>query len=145
MVSLVFSLKPSSKQILRPIVNTYMYIVRLSIVLFVQNFVQFAFGMTWQSPQTIPVSDLNIMENFLMDKLKYMQLKDEHDLVFLLDSSGSVGEENFRFEVKFVRKVLHWFKVSVNHTRIAIVRFSNSVRMVRPNEKHIIQTIKKNA
>ena len=41
----------------------------------------------------------------------------EADLVFLVDSSASVGATNFYNEIKFIRKLLADFTVSQNTTR----------------------------
>lgn len=55
----------------------------------------------------------------------------EVELVFLVDSSASVGAENFFNEVKFVKKLLADFTVSYNSTRVALVTFSSKSRVVR--------------
>ncbi|CAB4066558.1 CSMD [Lepeophtheirus salmonis] len=53
----------------------------------------------------------------------------ETDLVFCVDSSASVGPTNFYDEIKFIKKLLADFTVSVNTTRVAIITYS-SVDMV---------------
>ena len=65
------------------------------------------------------------------------------DLVFLVDSSASVAEENFKSELKFVRKLLADFTVDQNSTRVAVITFSSPSRVVRevdqisqPSETH---------
>ncbi|XP_017779989.1 PREDICTED: sushi, von Willebrand factor type A, EGF and pentraxin domain-containing protein 1-like [Nicrophorus vespilloides] len=52
------------------------------------------------------------------------------DLVFLIDASSSVGETNFRSELKFVKKLLSDVTVDFNHTRIAVVTFSSQEHIV---------------
>lgn len=52
------------------------------------------------------------------------------DIVFLIDSSSSVGKSNFRSELKFVTKFLSDFNVSVNYTRVSIVTFSSQEKIV---------------
>lgn len=52
------------------------------------------------------------------------------DLVFLIDSSSSVGKSNFQSEIKFVKKVLADFTVSYNNTRVGIVSFSSVGKVV---------------
>lgn len=52
------------------------------------------------------------------------------DVVFLIDSSSSVGKNNFMSEIKFVKKLLSDFTVSFNDTRVAIVTFSSQGRVV---------------
>ena len=65
------------------------------------------------------------------------------DLVFLVDSSASVGADNFNNELKFVRKLLADFTVDRNSTRVAVITFSSPSRVVRevdqisqPDNKH---------
>lgn len=53
------------------------------------------------------------------------------DLVFLVDSSASVGETNFANELRFVTKLLADFTVDQNSTRIAIISYSSPSRLVR--------------
>lgn len=66
-------------------------------------------------------------------KSSITRLKKGHkkiDLVFLIDSSSSVGKSNFQSEIKFVKKVLSDFTVSYNHTRVGIVSFSSAGKVV---------------
>ena len=49
------------------------------------------------------------------------------EVLFLIDASSSVGKDNFRNELKFVKKLLSDVTVDYNHTRVAIVTFSSSV------------------
>ena len=53
------------------------------------------------------------------------------ELVFLVDSSASVGAENFFNELKFVKKLLADFTVSAQAARVAVVTFSSKNRVVR--------------
>ena len=53
------------------------------------------------------------------------------DLVFLVDSSASVGLENFFDELKFVKKLLSDFTVAVDDTRVAVITFSSKALVVR--------------
>lgn len=64
------------------------------------------------------------------------------ELIFLVDSSASVGADNFFNELKFVRKLLADFTVSSDAARVAVVTFSSKNRVVRhidhlspPNEE----------
>lgn len=52
------------------------------------------------------------------------------DIVFLIDSSSSVGKSNFRSELRFVIKFLSDFNVSYNYTRVSIVTFSSQEKIV---------------
>ena len=65
------------------------------------------------------------------------------ELVFLVDSSASVGAKNFYNELKFVRKLLSDFTVSFSNTRVAVVTFSSPERVKvqvdhisRPSNRH---------
>uniref|UniRef100_A0A182K190 Sushi, von Willebrand factor type A, EGF and pentraxin domain-containing protein 1 n=1 Tax=Anopheles christyi TaxID=43041 RepID=A0A182K190_9DIPT len=53
------------------------------------------------------------------------------DIVFLIDASSSVGPNNFQSELRFVKKLLAGFDVSVNRTRIALVTFSSRKKVFR--------------
>lgn len=63
-----------------------------------------------------------------VQKIKHKQKR--IDVVFLIDSSSSVGKNNFHSELKFVKKFLSDFNVSFNHTRVAIVTFSSQGKIV---------------
>jgi len=45
--------------------------------------------------------------------------------VFLVDSSASVGADNFESELKFVRKLLADFTVSENATHVSVIAYSS--------------------
>ncbi|KAB0799990.1 hypothetical protein PPYR_07870 [Photinus pyralis] len=47
------------------------------------------------------------------------------DIVFLIDASSSVGEDNFKSELKFVKKLLSDVVVDFDHSRISVVTFSS--------------------
>lgn len=53
------------------------------------------------------------------------------ELVFLVDSSASVGSEEFLNELKFVKKLLADFTVDRHTTRVSVVTFSSRSRVVR--------------
>lgn len=62
------------------------------------------------------------------------KLKSKHkrlDIIFLIDSSSSVGKVNFESELKFVKKLLSDFPVSYEYTRVAIVTFSSQAKIIR--------------
>lgn len=52
------------------------------------------------------------------------------DLVFLVDASSSIGESNFRSELKFVKKFISDLTVDYNHTRVAIITFGSAESVV---------------
>ena len=47
------------------------------------------------------------------------------DMVFVLESSGSVGADFFDCEIEFVKQLTSMFSISYNLTRIAVVVFSS--------------------
>ncbi|XP_012938062.1 sushi, von Willebrand factor type A, EGF and pentraxin domain-containing protein 1 [Aplysia californica] len=53
------------------------------------------------------------------------------ELVFLIDSSGTVGEYYFYEEVRFVRNLLADFTVDVNTTRVSVITFSSPHKIFR--------------
>ena len=55
----------------------------------------------------------------------------EADLVFLVDSSASVGAENFYNEIRFIRKLLADFTVSHNTTRVVVITYSSVNQVIR--------------
>ncbi len=57
------------------------------------------------------------------------------ELVFLVDSSASVGAENFFNELKFVKKLLADFTVSTETARVAVITFSSKNRVVSTTHK----------
>eukprot|EP00058_Branchiostoma_floridae_P028488 XP_002613979.1 hypothetical protein BRAFLDRAFT_67440 [Branchiostoma floridae] len=50
------------------------------------------------------------------------------DIVFMLDSSGSVGENNFQTEITFVENFLSQLTISPQASRVAIVSFDDAAR-----------------
>ena len=53
------------------------------------------------------------MHRLLKKRIEQIRLVGQAELVFLVDSSASVGSDNFYNEIKFIRKVnyLHFFAV----------------------------------
>lgn len=79
------------------------------------------------------IAESKIQELSLVLKSTVHRIRQQHkklDVVFLIDSSSSVGKSNFRSEVKFVVKFLSDFNVSFNYTRVAIVTFSSQENIV---------------
>lgn len=62
------------------------------------------------------------------------------DIIFLIDSSSSVGKSNFRSELRFVIKFLSDFNVSYNYTRVSILTFSSQEKIVRTNSLKLFIT-----
>ncbi|KAK4305073.1 hypothetical protein Pmani_023017 [Petrolisthes manimaculis] len=65
------------------------------------------------------------------------------ELVFLVDSSASVGAEHFFNEIKFVKKLLADFAVSYNQTRVAVITFSSKNKVIRHID-HVTQASQDN-
>lgn len=59
-------------------------------------------------------------------KMKHKRI----EMVFLVDSSSSVGKENFVNEISFVKRLLSDFNVSFNYTRVALITFSSRSKIV---------------
>ena len=55
--------------------------------------------------------------------------KDKLDLVFILDSSGSVSSTDFDLMLKFAADVADVMNVSPDATRVADIVYSSSVRV----------------
>lgn len=53
------------------------------------------------------------------------------DIIFLVDSSASVGKSNFGNELKFVRKLLADFVVDEDHTKVSVITFSSKRLVLR--------------
>ncbi|XP_035692568.1 uncharacterized protein LOC118427037 [Branchiostoma floridae] len=51
------------------------------------------------------------------------------DLVFVLDGTGSVGEENFESMKTIVQKIVADFSISPSQTRVGIIQYANTQRM----------------
>lgn len=51
------------------------------------------------------------------------------DLVFVLDESGSVGEDNFKLQNEFVAKFVEEFDIGKTKTQVAVLTFSSSIEV----------------
>lgn len=68
------------------------------------------------------------------------------DVVFVIDSSGSIGEENFEKVKEVIRKLIRHFSVSASNARIGIVQYATSARVVftlRRSQKSGFYTLEK--
>ncbi|KRZ75495.1 Transmembrane cell adhesion receptor mua-3, partial [Trichinella papuae] len=51
------------------------------------------------------------------------------DLMFVLDGSGSIGSAVFKNEIlRFLREFINLFTIGSNHTRLAIIQYSDQIR-----------------
>ncbi|XP_034255699.1 sushi, von Willebrand factor type A, EGF and pentraxin domain-containing protein 1-like isoform X2 [Thrips palmi] len=71
--------------------------------------------------------------DILKKKVEMLQMRDNRklDIVFLIDASSSMGDENFISELKFVKKLLADFTIAVNETRVAVITFSDPDKVIR--------------
>ncbi|XP_033755763.1 cartilage matrix protein-like [Pecten maximus] len=64
------------------------------------------------------------------------------DIVFILDSSGSVGSANYQKMLQFVQNMVQGFTIGPNETEIAVVTFSNKPKLeFHLNKYHDKQSI----
>ncbi|GAB6029547.1 hypothetical protein CHUAL_005296 [Chamberlinius hualienensis] len=85
----------------------------------------------WPSSSSSKLKVENLGEVLKKRVLDLKNVPDEQlDLVFLVDASDSVGDENFNSEIKFVYKLLAGYTVSFNKTRVALVTFSSKNHVI---------------
>lgn len=77
---------------------------------------------------------LDAMSNTFRKIINKIKMKHKRiEMVFLVDSSSSVGKENFANEISFVKRLLSDFNVSFNYTRVALITFSSRSKIVSDN------------
>ncbi|RZB38885.1 sushi, von Willebrand factor type A, EGF and pentraxin domain-containing protein 1-like [Asbolus verrucosus] len=72
-------------------------------------------------------SKVDVLGEIFKLNIESFKNSQKQELIFLIDGSSSVGETNFKSELKFVKKLLSDVTVDYDHTRVAIVTFSSSV------------------
>lgn len=84
-------------------------------------------------PNQIEKSKVDVLGSVLKKQVESLRKtpNKELELVFLIDSSASVGAENFFNELKFVKKLLADFTVEYNATRVSVITFSSRNRVVK--------------
>lgn len=75
-------------------------------------------------------SKVEVLGEIFKNQIDDIKSNDKLDLIFLIDSSSSIGENNFDSEIKFVKKLLSDITVDFNHTRIAIITYSSDENIV---------------
>jgi len=70
------------------------------------------------------------------------------DLIFALDTSGSIGSENFNNAKRSIENIVSSLKIGSNNTRVAAIIFSTDVRLLfnlnaHPDSPSLIQAIKR--
>lgn len=84
-------------------------------------------------PNQIEKSKVDVLGSVLKKQVESLRKtpNKELELVFLIDSSASVGAENFFNELKFVKKLLADFTVEYNATRVSVITYSSRNRVVK--------------
>lgn len=75
-------------------------------------------------------SKVDVLGEVFKKNIDALKATGEMDLIFLVDASSSVGESNFKSELKFVKKLMSDVTVDYNHTRVAIITFSSAEDVV---------------
>lgn len=75
-------------------------------------------------------SKVEVLGEVFKHAIDGLKLSGALDLVFLVDASSSIGQSNFRSELKFVKKMMSDITVDYNHTRVAIVTFGSAENVV---------------
>lgn len=75
-------------------------------------------------------SKIDVIGKIFKTNIDSLKLSNNLDVLFLVDASSSVGEFNFKSELKFVKKLLSDVTVDYNHTRVALITFSSPNNVV---------------
>ncbi|KAK9871010.1 hypothetical protein WA026_009970 [Henosepilachna vigintioctopunctata] len=70
-------------------------------------------------------SKVDVLGEIFKKNVESLKKTSELDIIFLIDGSSSVGEDNFWSELKFVKKLLSDVTIDLNHTRVGIITFSS--------------------
>lgn len=81
-------------------------------------------------PNAILKSKVEVLGGVFKRSIDALKAWGKLDMIFLIDASSSVGQENFVSELKFVKKLLSDVTVDYDHTRIAIVTYSSKGNVV---------------
>lgn len=57
------------------------------------------------------------------------QCSQKSDVVFVVDSSGSISRRNFKRELQFVKEVASTFKMGPNQSQIAVISYSDDAQV----------------
>ncbi len=57
------------------------------------------------------------------------QLKRPRDVIFVLDSSGSISDQDFNAALKFTRRIVGLLDISQTHTRVALVNYGTTAKV----------------
>ncbi|XP_077973714.1 sushi, von Willebrand factor type A, EGF and pentraxin domain-containing protein 1-like isoform X2 [Styela clava] len=79
------------------------------------------------SKATISEERINELTNTFKTNVERLKGHEQLDLIFVIDESSSVGLVNFNDEIKFVSRFVSGIAVDMNHTRVAVVTYSDNV------------------
>lgn len=97
-----------------------------------------------QLEQNIIKDQLEVMSNTFRKNINKIKMKHKRiEMVFLVDSSSSVGKENFLNEISFVKRLLSDFNVSFNYTRVALITFSSRSKIVSEKNYFSLKSLMK--
>lgn len=86
-----------------------------------------------------------LISMFLTERKPEIAYNVDADIVFLVDSSGSVGEENFEKEKDFVNNVAHSLNLAPSRSRVAVILYSSYARLpIGLSDHSTIQAFKEN-
>ncbi|XP_064476715.1 sushi, von Willebrand factor type A, EGF and pentraxin domain-containing protein 1-like [Ornithodoros turicata] len=121
--------------------NLAVFLVFNVVLVVAEDFAESTF---WKYPgkakDTSKIDSLGLVLRKHISRLRSLK---KTELVFLVDSSASVGADDFVNELRFVRKLLADFTVSVNATRVALITFSSKGKLVKEVD-HISQPSQEN-
>ncbi|KAF5274861.1 hypothetical protein FQA39_LY07043 [Lamprigera yunnana] len=89
-------------------------------------------------------SKVEVLGNVFKKHIEALKVLQKLDIVFLIDASSSVGEANFKSELKFVKKLLSDVVVDYNHSRIAVITFSSKNSVIKNVDEITIPTTQNN-
>lgn len=103
----------------------------------------FETGLEDDSENAVLKSKVEVLGRIFKERIDEIKAKNKKlDLIFLIDASSSIGEVNFQNELKFVKKLLSDIVVDYNHSRVAVVTFSSSEKIVSMYGNYYIYWIK---
>ncbi|XP_015588785.1 sushi, von Willebrand factor type A, EGF and pentraxin domain-containing protein 1 [Cephus cinctus] len=86
---------------------------------------------SWDNPSEVLQSKINVLSRLLRIHVDHLREADQVELVFLVDASASVGLDNFRSELNFVKKLLSDFTVAPAATQVAVITFAGKTSIFR--------------
>ncbi|XP_053374018.1 collagen alpha-1(XII) chain-like [Mercenaria mercenaria] len=61
---------------------------------------------------------------------------DVKDVIFLVDSSGSIGDDNFNHIKEFIKQTIKTFDIGLTRTRVGLILFNSHATMIFPLDKY---------